>query len=518
MKISVWHSAITIALITLLAAPAGFAQQKDYDALENRIEELRNEWDVPGLSVAIVQDGEIVFNRGFGQLEKNKRQKTDGKSLYAIASISKAFTAAALAILVDEGKISWDDKVVSHLPWFELYDPWVTQQMNIEDLLTHRSGLGTFSGDLLWHASTLSMEEVVRGAKYLEPDFEFRDGYGYQNIMYIAAGLILEKVSGKTWGEFVRENILNPLNMNRTLVSTNEIEGKDNVAIPHSGQPGENIPIPYINWDNMAPAGALVSCTEDLCKWMTLQLNRGINQRDTLFTEDRWREMWTDHNPMAVSAFAERTYPGQTFSGYGLGWSLKTYRGEKIVSHGGGYDAMISNLTMIPGKNAGFVVLSNNVSILPHVLHLTIMDYIIGGKESEKDWSELFLNYMKNKQQQENQRVQGLMDLRSSPPNHSLPLKEYSGTYGGPMYGETKVWLEHDSLRFQMEPTPLFRGWLEPMNYDTFILHWDEVHMLPIGTAQFIVDRHGRTEELRLDVPNDDFWFYELEFKRLDKE
>lgn len=516
MNTFLFRSALAVVLISISFFGA-FAQSKDYKALENRIEQLRTEWDVPGLSVAIVEDGKIVFNRGFGELEKEKNKQPDGKSLYAIASISKAFTAAALAMLVDEGKISWDDKVVSHLPWFELYDPWVTQQMNIEDLLTHRSGLGTFSGDLLWHASTLSMEEVVRSAKHLEPDFEFRNGYGYQNIMYVTAGLILEKVSGKTWGEFVNERILKPLDMNRTFTSVSQIPGNKNVAIPHSGQPGENIPIPYINWDNMAPAGALVSNTEDLCKWITLQLNRGVHEGDTLFTEARWREMWTDQNPMMVSSWAERTYPGQTFSGYGLGWSLKTYRGEKIVSHGGGYDAMISNLTIIPGKKTGFIVLSNNVTILPHVLHLTLMDFIIGGDDSDKDWNEVFGSYAENKHEQKNQRVNNLLNLRSNPPNHSLPLQEYAGTYGGPMYGDTKVWIENDTLRFQMVPTPLFRGWLEPMNHDTFILHWDEVHMLPIGTAQFIVDMYGQTEEMRIDVPNDDFWFDELEFKRLKK-
>ncbi len=503
-------------LFSLFIGITLYGQKQDYAELEKRIDSLRTVWDVPGLSVAIVQDGDVVFNRGFGEREKGKGKPTNGQSLYAIASISKAFTGAALAMLVDEGKISWDDKVVTFLPWFKLYDPWVTQQMTIKDLLTHRSGLGTFSGDLLWHASTLSMEEVVRGARYLEPKFEFRDGYGYQNIMYVAAGLVLEKVSGQSWADFVRSRILEPIGMKHTLTSVTQIPASGNVAIPHSGQPGENIPIPYINWDNMAPAGALVSCTEDLCKWMTLQLNRGKWKDKTIFTEDRWREMWTNYNPQPISAFAERTYPGQSFSGYGLGWSLKTYRGEKIVSHGGGYDSMISNLTMIPGKNAGFVILSNNVTILPHVLHLTLMDFIIGTNDDETDWSAMFMNYSQNKQKQENARVQNLMDLRIDPPNHSLPLDDYAGTYGGPMYGNTKVWLENDTLRFQMVPTPLFHGWLEPMNHDTFILHWSEVHMLPIGTAQFIVDGHGKTEELRMDVPNDDFWFDELEMKRLD--
>lgn len=506
---------VTITAVFIGLSTAVQSQVKNYSDLEEQIEQFRVDWDVPGLSVAIVQNGEIVFNRGFGELEKGKGEQPDGQSLYAIASISKAFTSASLAMLVDEGKLKWDDKVVDYLPYFELYDPWVTQHMNIEDLLAHRSGLKTFSGDLLWHASTHSMEEVVKRAKFLEPEFEFRDGFGYQNIMFIAAGLVLEKVSGKSWAEFVQERILDPLEMNRTLTSSSKVGEYDNVAIPHSGQPGENIPIPYINWDNMAPAGALVSNAEDLCRWMTLQLNRGINGSDTLFTEDRWREMWTVHNPLPVGAWAERTYPGQTFDGYGLGWNVKTYRGEKIVSHGGGYDAMISNLTMIPGHNAGFVILTNNVSSLSHILHLTLLDFIIGGEDSDKDWSELFLPFIEGRYTQENERVAKLKEQRADPPNHKLPLKDYTGTYGGEMYGNLEVKLKSDTLKFQFVPTPLFSGWFEPMSDDTFILHWDQTHMLPVGTAQFLLDEKDKPKEVEIVVPNPDFYFEELEFKRL---
>ncbi len=502
-------------LFILISCLGAFAQQRDFAQLEQKLEQMRQNWDVPGMSIAIVEDGEIVFNRGFGALEKNKAEQPNGESLYAIASISKAFTATSLAMLVDEGKIKWDDKVVEYLPYFELYDPWVTLNITIEDLLVHRSGLKTFSGDLLWHASTHSMEEVVKRAKYLKPEFGFRDGFGYQNIMYIAAGLILEKVSGKTWAEFVKERILDPLEMNRTLTSTIQIEGYDNVAIPHSGQPGQNIPIPYINWDNMAPAGALVSNTEDLTKWITLQLNRGVYNGDTLFSEDRWREMTALHNSIPISEFAENTYPGMHFDGYGLGWNVKSYRGEKIVSHGGGYDAMISNLTWIPGKNTGFMVLTNNITSLPFIVHLTLLDFIIGGEGSDKDWSAHFLPLIQSRQEREKVRVAEVMERRADPPNHKLPLKEYIGTYGGPMYGNLEVTLQNDSLRFQLVPTPLFSGWLEPLENDTFILHWDQTHMLPIGTAAFIVDDKNKAHKVEIVVPNPDFYFEELKFTRI---
>lgn len=493
----------------------GPAQTKNYKALSDTLNNVRQAWDVPGMAVAIVKDGEVVYNEGFGELEIEQGKKPNGESVFAIASISKAFTAAALAMLVDEGKISWDDKVVDYLKYFKLYDPWVTQQFTIADLLCHRSGLKTFSGDLLWYGTTHSREEVVKRAQYLEPTFGFRDGYGYQNIMYIAAGLVIEEVTGQKWEEVVQKRILDPLEMERTYTSVSQLEKVKNVAQPHSGMPGENIPIDYVNWDNVAPAGALLSCTEDLSKWMTLQMNKGIHDEDTLFTAARSSEMWTVHNPQAVSPFAEKTYKGMTFSGYGLGWQLNNYRGEKIVHHGGGYDGMISKLTMIPGQNTGFVILTNSNTALSHILHYTLLDFILGGDGSDKNWSEMFMPFIEENQKQENQRVQTLMDSKSEKPNYSLPLEDYSGTYGGDMYGELSLTVESDTLRFQFEPTPIFNGWLEPLNNDTFVLHWDGVNMLPVGTAQFIVNHRDEAEEVKIVVPNPDFYFEELEFKRI---
>jgi len=505
----------TLSIFALLFVQITFAQNTNYEPLDNKLEKALNDWNVPGMSVSIIKDDNIVYSKGFGVLEKGKKDKVTPQSVFAIASISKAFTSASLAKLVDEGKISWGDKVIDHLPYFRLYDPYVTANFTIEDLLCHRSGLGTFSGDLLWYGTTHSREEVVKRARFLKPEFEFRDGYGYQNIMYIAAGLVIEKVSGMLWEDYVSRHFLKPLAMNRTFTSTNQLKGVKNVAQCHSGPPEANIPIPYINWDNMAPAGSLLSSTEDLCNWIKLQLNRGVLGKDTIFSPQRSQEMWSVHNPQAVSTFAESIFPGYTFRGYGLGWDIFNYRGYKIINHGGGYDGMISKLVLVPELNLGFAILTNNNSALSHVMMYTILDQLLSANGSDKDWSEFYLPRVKGGDEAEKGRIAELFASVANPPNHSLPLKDYAGTYGGEMYGNMTVRFENDTLRFQMEPTPLYRGWLQPLNHNSFILHWDEIHFLPVGTVDFTVNYHGETTELKVEVPNPDLFFEELEFKRI---
>jgi CubicO group peptidase (beta-lactamase class C family) len=506
---------ISALMFILLFQTLVSAQKTDYTALEKKLEKALTDWNVPGMSVSIVKDDKIVFSKGFGVLEKGKTEKVNPQSVFAIASISKAFTSASLARLVDEGKLNWDDKVIDYLPYFRLYNPYVTANFTIEDLLCHRSGLGTFSGDLLWYGTTHSREEVVKRARFLTPEFEFRDGYGYQNIMFVAAGLVLEKVSGQTWEKYVSQHFLTPLSMKRTYTSVNDVVGIKNLSIPHSGTAGENAPIAYINWDNMAPAGALLSTTEDLCQWMKLQLNRGIWGADTIFSPNRSQEMWTVHNAEPVSRFAEKTFPGLQFRGYGLGWDIFNYRGRKIINHGGGYDGMVSKLVMVPEENLGFVILTNANSALSHVMMYTILDQILSGLESDTDWSAFYLPRVKGGDEAEKARAAELFASVATPPNHSLDLKDYAGTFGGEMYGNMTIKLENDTLRFQMEPTPLYHGWLQPLNHNSFILHWGETHFLPVGTVEYTVNYLGEATELKVAVPNPDLFFEELEFKRI---
>ena len=279
------------------------------------------DWKVPGFAIAIVKDDRVVFAKGYGVLELGKPTAVDENTLFAIASNSKAFTAAALAILVDEGKVKWDDKVTKYLPSFELYDPYVTRELTIRDLLSHRSGLATFGGDLLWYESEYSRDEILRRIRFLKPTSSFRSRFGYQNIMFLAAGEVVAKVSGKSWDEFVKERFFAPLAMKRTVTSHADLLNSSNVAMPHNEVDGKIRAIRYGKVDNIGAAGGIKSSVADMAQWLRLQLGRGTYEGRKLFSSTASREMWTPHTVFSgISEQAEKFNPTRHFNLYGLGW------------------------------------------------------------------------------------------------------------------------------------------------------------------------------------------------------
>ncbi|HAN77262.1 MAG TPA: serine hydrolase, partial [Bacteroidales bacterium] len=248
----------------------------DLKKLDEYIAKAQTDWNIPAVAVAVVKDGKVLFAKGYGTRNLSLKTAADENTLFAIASNSKAFTTTGLALMVDKGKLKWDDKVIKHLPWFESYDPYVTANMTVRDLITHRSGLGTFSGDVLWYHTNYSAKEVVRRAKYLTPAKGFREGFGYQNIMFTAAGLVLEEVSGMSWGEFMKQNFLDPLEMKNSNYSVKQLDMAGNVAVPYQTEfDNSHTALNYLNWDNCAPAAAINSSVADMAKWMIFQLNNG---------------------------------------------------------------------------------------------------------------------------------------------------------------------------------------------------------------------------------------------------
>jgi CubicO group peptidase (beta-lactamase class C family) len=470
------------------------------------------EWNVPGMAVAIVQDGKTVFEKGYGVRSSVSNEKVNEHSIFAVASNSKAFTAAALAILVDDGKLQWNDKVRDYLPWFELYDPYVSSEMTIRDLLCHRSGLATFSGDLLWYGSNHSAEEVVQKAKGLEPAFSFRGGYGYQNVMFIAAGLIIEKVSGTSWSDFVSQRILQPIGMKETLTSVTQFTPTTNKAEPHNTKNGENYPIEWVNWDNVVAAGGIITSVHDFAKWLNLQVSKGKIGETTVFTEARWNEMTEIQNPRPVSNWSRKMMPDKIVGGYALGWEVMVYKGVKVVMHGGGYDGMISQSFFVPEKGFGGVIVTNNITNVSYALMLETLDRLIDGKST--DFPAKLLEVVKEGEEKDKQDLKAFEDARALNTTPSLPLSAYAGEYRDEYYGDCIVVVDGEKLAFNFDPTPLFKGTLEHWHYDTFRLHWGSKMMLPSGTAQFVLDANGKVTELKIDVPNPDFDFTELKFIR----
>jgi len=484
--------------------------KKQVKELNKYYEEARYNWEVPGLAIGIIKDGQVILAEGYGHLDVRKDGPVNSKTMFPIASNTKAFTAAALAILVDEGKISWQDKVTDHIPWFRLYDPYVSENMTIRDLLCHRSGLATFSGDLLWYGTDYDREEIIRRARYLEPVYGFREQFGYSNIMYLTAGEIIPTVTGNSWDEYIEKQFFNKLDMERTITTTTDLEKFSNVATPHTDFEGEVIAIEYLNWDNIAPAGAIISCVDDVLKWLDLQLNHGIYHGDTIFTARRSKEMWSQNTVLGVSSFVEENYPGMFFRSYGLGWGLSNYKGRKVVAHSGGYDGMISYTCMVPEENLGFVILTNKNSSLYNPLAYKTLDVFLEGEE--KDWSEFILGLIEDGKERQEDAEEEREERRIERTSPSLYLENYTGTYGGELYGDAIVELKNNELVVQLAPAKKFKGTLKHWHYDTFEIIFEAFPSLPPGFCTFILDAYGRATEMKIDVPNPDFDFTELEF------
>ena len=493
--------------------------------IDQVIEQARVQWQVPGLSVAIVKDGKLILSKGYGTKKVGTEDPIDRHTLFAIASNSKAFTAAAIAILVDEGKLRWDDRVQDYLPWLELYDPNVSHDLRIRDLLCHRSGLGTFSGDLLWYGTPYSPTEVLKRLRHLPPEGVFRADYGYSNVMFLAAGEVIHTVSGKSWQEFVSERILRPLDMNRSIVSVRDLVTQGNFATPHKSFVDRNEPIEWVNWDTMAAAGGIISSSEDMSKWMLVQLARGeMANKDSgpsdgkakrLFSEANSYEMWEAHIPLKVTARYNQRFPSTHFRAYGLGWALSDYKGAKVVAHGGGYDGMYSQTMLIPEKKLGVVVLTNSMTGISEALCYHIVDKFMGGET--RPWLDEGYEQFKRSRVAFRERIDAaIKPLANAPAAPTHPLDDYVGKFTCPLYGDAEVKLEDGKLVLALLPNPELVADLTPLHYDTFLIRWrSDFAWFDEGTAHFVCDAKGKLIELKLDVPNDDLWFHELKLKKV---
>ncbi len=341
---------IRLALAAILVSSYTVPQKALPKNLDRYVEDVRGEWGVVGLAVAVVKDGRVVYARGFGETKLGSGEGVDENTLFAIGSNTKAFTAAAIGILVDEKKMGWDDRVTAHLPWFALWDPYVTREITVRDLLSHRSGLGR-RGDFNWYASDFDREEIVRRVRFLEPNSSFRSEAGYQNTMFLAAGEVLEEVGGESWDDFVRARLLGPLGMARSRTSVRDLEGLSNVAQPHEKIDGKVVPVPHRNIDNVAPAGSILSSASEMTRWMLLMLGEGELEGKRILSKESAAEVFEPNIMYPMSAESKALFPSTHFSTYGLGWGLRDYRGRLVATHSGGIDGMLSQNP--PGAGGG---------------------------------------------------------------------------------------------------------------------------------------------------------------------
>jgi CubicO group peptidase (beta-lactamase class C family) len=438
------------------------------------------EFGVPGMAIAVVKDGKVVVARGYGVRELGKAPPVDARTLFGIASNTKAFTSALLAMLVDEKEIAWDDPVLKYLPEFRMADPWVTREITIRDLLAHRSGLGPGAGDLMgFPPTTFSREDIVRRIRYLSPVASFRSRFSYNNSLYLVAGEVVHAVTGRTWDESVTERIFAPLGMARSNTSTKALRSEDDVATPHARIGGTVETIGYFNLDNVAAAGGINSCVEDMAKWMIALLDGGVIDAGEagerrLFSDRQSREMWS---PQTIVPIDDLPRPlaalRPDFQACGLGWLLKDYRGHKIVWHAGGLSGMVSRVTLVPDRKIGIVVLTNQGD--PGALQAMsfhVLDGYLGSPVT--DWVEAF---RETEDSEREATAAAEKEQRRKPAAHSkpsLPLARYAGTYRDAWYGDVSIRQEKDALQLRFGRTPLLAGDLEHWQDDTFVARWHD--------------------------------------------
>src|SRR5262245_54532554 len=337
-----------IATVLFLFVPATQTAPPDLDAWVQR---AMKTFDVPGISLAIVKDGAVVVARGYGVKTLGGAAPVDAKTLFGIASNTKAFTATALGILVDEGKIRWDAPVIDYVPSFQLADPYVTREMTVRDLLVHRSGLGLGAGDLLWWpASTYDRQEIMRRLRYIPLATSFRSAYAYDNVLYLVAGEVIERVSGTSWEDFIATRILARVGMTTSNVRHSDAARGGNAAAPHARVDGTVRPIAPFDSDNTNPAGGINSNADDLAKWMIVQLAEGkLPDGTALLQPATARQLTTIVTPILNNSVPpELRDVRPNFNGYGLGFQVRDYRGRKLVTHTGGLPGYVSRVAMMP--------------------------------------------------------------------------------------------------------------------------------------------------------------------------
>lgn len=491
------------ALLALPATPLPGAQEGQATEIVKQVERLREAWRVPGLAVAVVAGDSVVLARGFGTRRERGGGSVDETTLFAIGSTTKAFTSAALASLVGEGMVDWDDRVVEHLPGFELKDPWVTREITLRDLLAHRSGLPM--ANLMWLSGQLDADELVRRLRHLEPAAGFRAAMTYQNVLYLAAGRILSEVSGVGWDAFVRRRLLEPLGMDRTRTGVAGLDEVVNVAAPHALIRGRPVPVPYRDVDAVGPAGSLLSSASDMARWLRFQLDTAVVSARQLVEPGALLETRRPQIVMRPDGPLAAFYPDAGNLAYGMGWVVSEYRGHTLLDHGGGIDGMTSHVGIVPERGLGVAILTNlQLETPPYWLLYPILDALLGHEPVDRSDAYHALN------EQVRAAVASEPPRREKAPPSRAP-DAYAGRYTSAPLGDARVEAREGELELRLGT---MSGPLEPWHHDTYRIDWTDRAWLAAagpGWVTFRLDRSGEVDGFELTAIPGENWSFDRE-------
>lgn len=481
---------LTVIAITPAAAQSG-SRSLDLRDLDAYVTRSVREWRIPGLAIAVVKNDSVVFAKGYGVRQLGKPGAVDAGTRFAIGSTTKAMTAAALGMLVDDGKVRWDAPVITYLPTFRVGDPYVTRELTVRDLLTHRGGLG--NADQLWASADYSTEEIFQRVATLPAAYSLRSRFLYQNIMYAVAGEVIEAASGMPWDKFLETRIFEPLGMSGTEATLAALKGQANVATPHAELSDTIRPITNRPVDAVGPAGSVWSSVADMAKWARFILDSGRVGGKRLLKEETFRELLSPQVVAPTEMYATTSLSRPHFFTYGLGWFLHDYRGEAVAMHTGSIDGMSALIGLIPERRVGVYVLANlDHAELRHALMYRVFDMDIGN--ASRDWSaEVLALYTRLERQSDSARRQQ-EQRRVAGTQPSLPLDRYAGTYTHPTYGNAVVTVKQGNLHFAFSRGRI--GTLRHWHYDTFQAQWEDIRMSP-SMVVFAPDGAGGVTSVR---------------------
>ena len=497
----------SVAVVASMIMGTAMAQQTvaPLQGLDATVEQVRSQFNVPGVAVAVVKDGQVILARGWGEREVGKPGKVDADTLFAIASNTKAMTATALSVLAEQGKLSLDDKVIDHLPWFRMGDAYVTREMTLRDLLVHRSGLGLGAGDLLfWPTTDYTTREVVQRLAHVPLSGGFRERYAYDNILYGVAQLVIEDVSGQSFADFLQQHLFTPAGMHSTRFNADHLQRQDTVATGHALYDWRELrTVAPLTWHNNSAAGGVYSSVNDMARWMNVQLDGGrLPGSDArLFGDKRQQQIWSVVTPQTVAepAVPELAPMRPNFAGYGEGWSLSDYRGQKLVWHTGGWPGMVSRVTLVPERNIGVVVLTNQeVGAAFNAITYSVLDAMLAAPAH--DWVDAYAKAVAKGREKADAQWQAHQAARAVGSSPSLPLAGYAATYRDRWYGDVHVEQAGDGLRLRFSRTPMLVGTLEHWQHDTFIVRWDDRSLNADAFVNFALDVDGKVSSARMQA------------------
>ena len=506
--------------VTTLHAQQPPAPPPGFDAY---VQDVLRTFAVPGVAVTIVKDGQVVVAKGYGVKELGKNSPVDARTLFGIASNTKAFTATALGILVEEGKIGWDTPVIDYLPWFRLSDPYVTSQVTVRDLLVHRSGLGLGAGDLLWWPpSTYTRAEIARRLKDIPLETSFRSAYAYDNVLYLIAGEVIEAASGMSWEDFIEHRILDKLGMQNAEPGHSAVLHGPNVSSTHAKVDGTVRVIKPFASDNTNPAGGIMAGAEDMAKWMIVQLDSGriAGSNDRLFTPRTARQLWSLVTPIPFGEPHPLLAPQRrNFNGYGLGFFVTDYRGTRMLTHTGGLPGFISRVAMIPDLKLGISILTNHESSAMEPILYRVLDHYMNA--SAHDWLGAYRTLSARGDSAVAAQDKAAATSRDSLSTPSLALAKYAGTYRDPWYGDVVIENAGNKLRIRFTKSPSLVGDLVHWQHDSFLARWDDRELRADAFVTFNLNPDATVRDLSI-VPASQsvdfsFDFQDLRLKRVTK-